>query len=383
MASEHLEIHQLIMDIEKSNPAGNYLRFDDDFENLKMTREKMVSYLSNFENDEPSKSHCSDVKNAAYTLLHDKTKDLQVALWLVESLLLLEQFSGLEKATSFLVEFVNKFWLNMHPYETDGEYSAKLSALDWLDKTMLKEIDLLKFIGPSAGGGVRYNKFFLENLRKKEKKYTGIQAKRLSSSDRIVFEQFNKEKNDLEVAISQMKTDELQEINREIQQSIINFKKVRDIIEKHINSDTGLFKGIIGRLIEVDKVVLRFQADKNETKIDDVEPKQLNTTAQQGQYENIEQVSFKDNSTIIDIETVKKWADRLEDRSELYAIFKILIERLKKIDPNSPNVQLGNKMLMIKDMNFIDIMEEIVDDTEMIDFVSRFFGISETATNDE
>jgi hypothetical protein len=38
---------------------------------------------------------------------------------------------------------------------------------------------------------------------------------------------------------------------------------------------------------------------------------------------------------------------------------------------------------MIKDMNFIDIMEEIVEDTEMIDFVSRFFGISETATTNE
>ena len=102
-------MRELTLDIEKSNPAGDYLRFDDDFENLKITREKMVGYLSNFEHDEPSRSHCSDVKNAAYTLLHNRTKDLQVALWLVESLLLLEQFSGLEKATSFLVEFVDRF----------------------------------------------------------------------------------------------------------------------------------------------------------------------------------------------------------------------------------------------------------------------------------
>ena len=383
MTSDLLEMRELTLDIEKSNPAGDYLRFDDDFENLKITREKMVGYLSNFEHDEPSRSHCSDVKNAAYTLLHNRTKDLQVALWLVESLLLLEQFSGLEKATSFLVEFVDRFWDSMHPCETEGEYSARISALDWLDKTIVKEIDLLKFIGPSVEDGVRYNKFFLENLRKKEKKYTGIQAKRLSSSDRIIFEQFNKEKNDLEVAISQMKIDKLKEIDREIQQSIKNFEQIRDNIEKHTNANSGLFKGIIRRLVEVDKIVLRFLADKNDVNIDDAKPEKINTATQQSQNENKEQVSFRDRTTAIDIEAVKTWVNNLEDRSELYALFEILIERLKIIDPNSPNVQLGNKMLMIKDMNFIDIMEEIVDDSEMIAFVSRFFGINDTATISE
>lgn len=371
------DLDHLLLDVNASNPGGEYIRFQPEFDDLKSLREKMVSYLSDFDNGDPVKSSCIDFQEAAFDLLKGKTKDLQIAIWLTESLLLHEHFSGLEKATLFLLRFVKKFWNNMHPIEPEGEYSGRLAAFDWLDKTMVREIELLKFIGPPVSRGISFNKFFVENLKKKERKWTGIEVRRISASDRIIYEQFIKEKNDLDVAISQMTSEYLNSLNLNIKASIKNFEETRKTIEENIGEQTDLFKQIIERLVSVNKIILRFEGDKNKSEEHASEIKKSETLEHPKYIKNIDQVDVKENPVKVDFAKVKTWVGSIEERSELYSLLYILIEQLKLLDPNSPNIQLGNKMLLIKDMNFIDIMEELVDDRQMIDFVSRFFGVKE------
>ena len=76
---------------------------------------------------------------------------------------------------------------------------------------------------------------------------------------------------------------------------------------------------------------------------------------------------------------VDRYITNLQDKNEVYELMSSLVERLSVLDPSSPNVQLGKKMLRIKDMTFLDILEELVDDKRARDHVIRFFGIRDDA----
>ena len=83
----------------------------------------------------------------------------------------------------------------------------------------------------------------------------------------------------------------------------------------------------------------------------------------------------KNDESFVVPENLLTAIEKIDNRDDLYIIFRGLVDRLKEIDPNSPNVQLGTKMLRIKDMGFVDILEELLDDERTKTQVVKFFGI--------
>jgi hypothetical protein len=72
---------------------------------------------------------------------------------------------------------------------------------------------------------------------------------------------------------------------------------------------------------------------------------------------------------------IYRYISEQRDRDVIYEMMGAIISRLEQLDPNSPNIQLGKKMLKIRNMNFVDILEELVDDKRTRDQVVKFFGL--------
>ncbi len=69
---------------------------------------------------------CSDV-------LRTRSKDLQVAAWLAESLVHRHGFAGVAPGFRLLALLCQRFWADLHPAIDDGDLSQRLAPFEWMN----------------------------------------------------------------------------------------------------------------------------------------------------------------------------------------------------------------------------------------------------------
>jgi len=118
---------------------------------------------------EPAEPHA-----AGWTLLRDmaadalatKSKDLRLAIWLLESSVRLCGFAGVRDGLCVIRELLIQFWdVGLHPLVEDGDLDARSGPLDWLNEKLADAIlEIPLTLRPAPG--VNYSvKYFRESRR--------------------------------------------------------------------------------------------------------------------------------------------------------------------------------------------------------------------------
>ncbi|MCC6536305.1 MAG: type VI secretion system ImpA family N-terminal domain-containing protein, partial [Bryobacterales bacterium] len=68
-------------------------------------------------------------------LLITKSKDLELAVWMVESLVWKHGFAGLAEGLTVIHGLIEQFWETLHPLPDEGDYYMRLRHLEWLGMT--------------------------------------------------------------------------------------------------------------------------------------------------------------------------------------------------------------------------------------------------------
>ena len=76
--------------------------------------------------------------------LTERTKDLQVAAWLTESLIRQYGFPGLRDSLKLLAMLQENFWDTMHPEVDEGDMEGRGNAIEWFDVQGAESIQRVK-----------------------------------------------------------------------------------------------------------------------------------------------------------------------------------------------------------------------------------------------
>lgn len=90
---------------------------------------------------ETKKTDWPDIGKKCFDLLTNRSKDLQVAAWLVESLVHQYQLPGYAQGVSLLARLTTQFWDGAYPLLEDGDSQTRLRPIDWLLQNSLKWLD--------------------------------------------------------------------------------------------------------------------------------------------------------------------------------------------------------------------------------------------------
>jgi type VI secretion system protein ImpA len=130
------DFDELLAEIPGDNPAGQPLdyvvkaRLDDD-------RKEIDPSLFD-ENDpqrpeEPKYADWEDIVELASQTLINQTKDLNLAVRLVEAVTRLQGFPGLAQSLSFLLQYVRRCWEYTYPLlETEEDLETRAGPFNWL-----------------------------------------------------------------------------------------------------------------------------------------------------------------------------------------------------------------------------------------------------------
>ena len=144
----------LLNPIPGENPSGKNLRYDPVYDKIREARR---------EEEAGPLGELHDVKKADYPLviklatdvLSTKSKDLQIAAWLTEAVLVREHIAGLRESLDLLKGLLEKFWDSLYPEIEDDDVEIRAAPLGWVGSKLAftvrrlpltkSKLDLFKF----------------------------------------------------------------------------------------------------------------------------------------------------------------------------------------------------------------------------------------------
>jgi len=141
-----IDIHSLLAPIPGSNPAGESLRYQGTYDRIAEARRQDDARLSQgIYKSTLKRAEWTTVESICIEALTTRTKDLQIAGWLLEAWLHLYGFSGVARGLRLLDGLCTQFWDNAYPTIDGNDLDGRLAPFAWIEDKLslqLKQIPL-------------------------------------------------------------------------------------------------------------------------------------------------------------------------------------------------------------------------------------------------
>src|SRR5262249_29112275 len=127
-----IDLEALLAPIPGANPAGEALIYAETYDLLKDARRAEDVLEQGEWKREIKTANWPAVIEIATDALATKTKDLQIAAWLVEALVKQHRFPGLRDGLRLLCGLQEQFWESLYPEIEDGDLEARVLTMDFL-----------------------------------------------------------------------------------------------------------------------------------------------------------------------------------------------------------------------------------------------------------
>ena len=122
----------LLNPVPGDNPSGVSLRYDPVTDKIKEARREESDVPQGVWQHALKVADFPQVIKLAGEAVATRSKDLQLAVWLVEAHVRREGFVVLTPCLTFLRDLVEKFWDTLYPEIEDGDMEVRAAPLDWL-----------------------------------------------------------------------------------------------------------------------------------------------------------------------------------------------------------------------------------------------------------
>jgi type VI secretion system protein ImpA len=120
---------ELLTPIAGSNPAGVELRSDPVYDKIKFARREDDEMPQGGWEAERKTADWSQVIKLTKDAIANKSKDLQLAVWMAEAMLVREGFAGFRHALDTIVGLLEEHWDHLYPEIDEGDAEARANTL--------------------------------------------------------------------------------------------------------------------------------------------------------------------------------------------------------------------------------------------------------------
>jgi type VI secretion system protein ImpA len=142
-----LDVEALLGPIAGANPAGESLRYEGTYDAIQDARRADDTLEQGEWVRQTKAADWPAVIEMVTTALATRSKDLQLAVWLVEALVKRSGFAGLRDSLRLLSELLERFWEALYPEIEDGDMEFRAAPLEWLNDKLpptLRQIPLTR-----------------------------------------------------------------------------------------------------------------------------------------------------------------------------------------------------------------------------------------------
>jgi len=306
--------------IPGENPSGQNLRWEPIYERVKEARRE--------EEDLPQGEWSYKVKTADPALvirltseaLTTKSKDLQLAAWLTEALVLQYGVSGLKTGLDLLRGMIESFWDTLYPEPEDGDMELRAAPLNWIGSSLAGQVrkipitrshyDWFKYVESRAVG---YEAVCKDNEARMKARENAIADKKLTPE---AFDQ------DVDLTPREFYANLANDLN----QALPALQAFGELCDEKLNGEGLSFGKLRGALEDLQSFVGTFLKSKGE-----LEPEVSQTAV------NLPPVATLESPVL---EQRQKISDEPADRDDAIRRIIAAANCLRRLDPASPEPYL-------------------------------------------
>lgn len=130
-------IGALLENIEKDAPSGDNLKHNGIYTSIKdaRTADDPTLPMGQWEHDLKA-ADWEEVTRLSVDALSTKSKDLQIAIWLLEAQINMWGFAAIGPCINFIQTLCEQFWPSMHPEIDDGDIEYRTNLIIWLNEKL-------------------------------------------------------------------------------------------------------------------------------------------------------------------------------------------------------------------------------------------------------
>jgi type VI secretion system protein ImpA len=131
-----IDIDAVLAPIPGENPAGEDLRYSQSYEEIKEARKFDDSLDMGDWKHEIKSADWDKVVSLSVDALSAKSKDLQIAVWLAEALILTEGFAGLAAGLKIITGLLQEYWEGLYPPIEEGDFDFRAAPLEFMNEKL-------------------------------------------------------------------------------------------------------------------------------------------------------------------------------------------------------------------------------------------------------
>ena len=147
-----IDLDTLLSPISGESPSGDDLRYSGIYDEIKEARRADDNLNQGEWKTELKVADFRKVIGLAVPALSEKSKDLQIGVWLTEALIRQHGFVGLRDALTLLTGLQENFWETLYPEIEDGDQEARANAITWLDVQGTQAVKFAPYTGVEGYG---------------------------------------------------------------------------------------------------------------------------------------------------------------------------------------------------------------------------------------
>lgn len=146
---------RLLEPVSGGDPCGISLRYDGAYDQIRRARQcDDESLARGVWETTPKKADWGEVAAICTTALEQRSKDLQLAAWLLEAWLHLHGFGGAAAGLALIHGLFERYWEGLHPRPENGDWEFRFSVIRWINEKLPTGIKLIPLTAPAGPDGV-------------------------------------------------------------------------------------------------------------------------------------------------------------------------------------------------------------------------------------
>lgn len=359
-SSAVLDLQTVLAPVPGDNPAGASLRYTSVYDAIQESRrEDDILPMGEWQR-EVKTADWRAVIDISTEALSKKSKDLQIAAWLLEGLVETAGFAGLRDGLQLLRELQDKFWDSLHPVIEDGEVDIRTGPLTWINgrlPVLIGEISVTA--GPDGYSWHRWEESrIVDNLGRQ----SDAALAQAIAEGKITGEQFDKAVNGTPRAFYEQLFDD-------VQQALEACQALIDVVDEKFGNDApslmAIKKAIENCRSLVDSIL------KNKRALDPNYKPAVEAVATPIEIHNIA------NGPIIRSEPISNLPLEPTSREDAFQRLAAIAEYLKRVEPQSPVSYLVDRAVRWSKMPLGEWLVEVVQNDDVLNRLRETLGIKE------
>lgn len=354
-----LDLEALLKPISSEDPCGEFLRYTQVYDHIQEARREDDPGLpQGVWERELKKADWPKVRELCLVSLLEQTKDIQIAAWLMESLLHLHGFAGVREGLRLILGLGERFWDNLYPPLGEDDLDDRIAPFIWINEKLSIKLKFRPITHPQSVDAHPYTYYDWERVTAMDKLSVtdADAAEKAESEGRVTRAKF------LGSVMFSPRRFYIEQ-NEELKDCLNLLTDLNRFLKEKCETEypsLGRFRDILD---DIRRLTWKFLSEKDNNHIDsnDTESDEF---WEHPDPENPEEESRSQPSYL-----------SIRNRSEAYRMLNEAADYLLIHEPHSPTPYLVKRAVSWGHMTLNELLQELISDDQNLSHILTLLGL--------